>query len=542
MGAAGPSPAARIYGGTAGGAGVNAIDALMRGEDPVAGAAIGAAGGFAGPTIGEGLGNASRFGLNRWAGSGMPIARAGRYGVDLLTQRGIADYSAAEIAQMRATAGPHAMLGDVTPGLRDITQGVAGTQSEGRDIVRRAYEQRHLAGPGRLDDILNRHIGPSNNIVDYVHLLEQEQARLSTPLYNQFRKTPVPFTPELEALLPRLRSARAFTLAKEIAEVRGTNWTQTLHSFNPQTGKANPSVTYPTTESWDLIKRGLDRRIDTAYRAGDNTMGRELVALKRDLISAIDKSPAGNVYRQARETFADHQHLIDQVRAGSDTLHTGRRGTTADELREEWRGLSTPERAARLVGVRAALHEDMSLGGTSAARTTGDSGLLSPRNREKLGIMMGQPQADAMIRELEQEQFLRSRLPYVMENPNTGASNVTRSEATRMFTSPEPPTWELTRPSTYPMVGRLMPMNVLHDVMVAGRARAAPGLAPILTSTGPELDENLRDMIRSRARTNASAGASRLLDRTVASGVAGPATSVYRRKTENDRKSAEERR
>jgi hypothetical protein len=32
-----------------------------------------------------------------------------------------------------------------------------------------------------------------------------------------------------------------------------------------------------------------------------------------------------------------------------------------------------------------------------------------------------------------------------MENPNTGASTVSRGEATSMFTSPEPPTWELTR-------------------------------------------------------------------------------------------------
>jgi hypothetical protein len=39
-------------------------------------------------------------------------------------------------------------LGDLTPGLRDITKGVAAVQGPGKDEVQRAYEQRFAGSRG----------------------------------------------------------------------------------------------------------------------------------------------------------------------------------------------------------------------------------------------------------------------------------------------------------------------------------------------------------------------------------------------------------
>jgi hypothetical protein len=106
-------------------------------------------------------------------------------------------------------------------------------------------------------------------------------------------------------------------------------------------------------------KRGLDRRIDQAYSSGDKTLSRHLIDLRSDLISEIEKSDAGNVWRQARAEFADRSALIDQIDRGRDTFLGSRSGLSVDELRGELQGLSSPELAARIQGARAAINDAM---------------------------------------------------------------------------------------------------------------------------------------------------------------------------------------
>lgn len=528
LGMAGPTTAARIYGGTAGGLGIGAADSALRGEDPIAGGTVGAVGGFAGPTLGEGAHVLTRGAIGRaTAPRTGPLANVTSHGLDLLTGRGLGDLTPAELQAARTMAGPHGFLGDLTPGLRDITQGVAAVQGPGKDEVQRAYEQRFAGSRGRLDDVLTRHFGPTNNIVDYKNFLTETRKAAADPLYEQWRTTQVHPTQELKDLIPRLESAGAFKAAEELAGIRGTNINRNF--FTP-----GPQKAFPTTETWDLVKQGLDRRIDAAYSSSDKTLARHLVQLKGEMIGEIEKTPAGMIWRQARQEFGDRSALMDQMDAGRDTFLGGRAGTSVNELREELRHLSGPERAARIIGLRSALSEDMGATMTGDAKVGGK--LLAPNNQNKIRLLLGDQRGGGLVQELEQERFLRERYPHVVGNPNTGASAVGRGETANLFRAPEALPWELTRPSTYPVVGRLMPQNVLHDLMVAGRARSAPALAPLLTTPeGPAMDNLLQEILRQRSRAAGATRAGAAADRLTAATVAGPASSTYRRYYENQK-------
>jgi len=52
-----------------------------------------------------------------------------------------------------------------------------------------------------------------------------------------------------------------------------------------------------------------------------------------------------------------------------------------------------------------------------------------------------------------------------------------------------------------PLLREISPQNALHDLLVSGRARAAPELAPLLTTReGPALDNLLQELLRQRSR------------------------------------------
>jgi hypothetical protein len=112
-----------MYGGALGGAAVNVADAVLRAQDPIAGAVIGGVGGFLGPVIGEGAG-----GITRAAGNAVPaqgaLAGVNRIGRDMLVNA-LQGETPASLAASRTRAGPAGFVADVNTGLTDLAGGIA---------------------------------------------------------------------------------------------------------------------------------------------------------------------------------------------------------------------------------------------------------------------------------------------------------------------------------------------------------------------------------------------------------------------------------
>lgn len=482
LGTNGSSLGLRALTAAAGQGAIGGADAGLRGDNPLLGAGIGAAGGFGGTIAGDvaqkTFGSALKY-IRPAQGElkGMhPVT------VDKLVY-GLQGENPATIASAMDRIGPHGMVGDLNHGMTDIAIGLSHDAGPGRGVVRSAYQARADQQGARIEGALDSAMGPARNLVQDTNMLTEARKAAADPLYEKFRTTQIPPTQQLTDLIPRLKAAGGFTEAEKLAGIKGIPLTEDVFS-------SAEKGAYPTTEAWDLVKRGLDSQIESAYGAGNKTRAAALTGLKGELLEAIDKSPAGAVYKEARNAFAEKSHLIDQLNAGKDTFLGGRSGLSVDELREELKGLSTPERLARQQGLRAAAHE--ALGATANGDTKIRNQMLAPNNQEKIRLVMGDKnRADELIKTLQQEKHIGDKTQAVIggsqTSGNTGARENLRAPTV------EPWGFDLTKPATW------LPPSLRDEFSYAGirqgsinanYEKAKGQLADVMTRrNGPDLPQ-----------------------------------------------------
>ena len=527
MGLRGPSMALRALGGGLGQGAIGGTDAALRGDSALTGAGIGTAGGVLGPMAGEAVGAGGNALANYvWPRQG-PLKAVDPINVNRLINA-ISGENDQTLNAASQRVGPHGFIGDLNQGLTDLTGATAVTPGTGKAMVRSAYQNRADAQGPRIENALTRALGPKLDQVQLANMTTEARKAAADPLYDQWRQMEVHPTQAIKDLIPRLREAKAFGMAKELAGISGESINQNFFTGGPQ--KA-----FPTTQSWDYIKQALDRRISQAYnKEGGGPLARALVGLKHDMIDEIRKTPAGKIWDQARSTFADHSALLDQMAAGRDTFLGGRSGTTVDELRHEIQTLSVPEMVARRQGLRAAAQE--ALGQTETGDTRLRTLMLAPNNQEKIRLMMGNPaQAEELINSLKSEKHLSEKAMDVLGNNATGASNVGRAERKNML-MPEPAKeWglDLQKPATW------VPRSIRDQFSLAGMINAHRGaahsaaneqLAHILTlpNNAHSLDL-LRALRNEAARQSQNYGRSKAANELLTGAIAGPGTSIARR-------------
>jgi hypothetical protein len=523
LGLTGPSLGIRTVAGAGGQGGIAATDAMMRGNDVVPQAAMGAAGGAAGPLAGTALEHAGNLvSTHLWPKKG-PLKGFSPLTVNRLTGA-LEGETQASIADAKNRMGPAGFLGDLNQGMTDLAGGVADIPGIGKTIVRSAYGDRMKDQINRLKVVLDRTMGPERNIPLEMENITKTAKATYDPLYEKFRSMAIIPTPELKSLVPRLEESHAFTLANELAGITGKP------KIKPDVFKTD-GVT--TSENWDLIKRGLDRRINQAYKQeGGDTLAKALTGLKHEMIDEIEKTPAGKVWADARNKFATKESMLEEIQNGVDTFIGGRNATTKDELREELKRLSTPEKLARQVGLRSAIGEAIgkSLTGDTRARNL----LLAPNNQEKIRLIVNDPAlAEHLIASLKQEHYLGDKSLDVLGNLATGASASART-ARRDALMPEPTKsdWDLMKPMTY------IPPSIREQFTIAGMANALKGsraaksqreLAEVLTMPNNPTMSDLVDALRNEGARQAKVSNRLGTAGAVTTGVvSGPATSVLR--------------
>ena len=476
-----PGFGGQFWSGVGGGAGINALDAGMRGHDPSTGAIIGGATGMMSPVLTSAFDAGGRFLYNQF----------GRIPDALRQFNPVAREHLSEAMRggMNDPVGPHSFFGEATPGLTKIAQGISfGEDANASAVVRNAYHQRAAERPDRVNGYLDAAFGPRRNIVDDARLITEERARAADPLYEQWRTMQVHPTQGLKDLIPRLEKAGAFNMAEEISGVSGR---EMYRNFFTTGARKN----YPTAEGWDMVKRGLDRRIDQLLRSeGGGELARELLRLKGEMLSEIRRTPAGAVWDQARDAFASRSTILDQLEAGRDTFVGGRHGTSVDELREELRHLSRPELMARINSARDVVSEAM--GETGRGVTTTIDKLLAPNGRAKLELLLGRGRAHDMIAMLEHERQMGSTAEGKFRQVVGGSQTTSNTEAVNALKAPDVGDfWDFQfgRPSTYvPGVRQLA--HTLNPTTVAQAARdqryreAIAELAPrlVMPNTSPQ--------------------------------------------------------
>jgi hypothetical protein len=527
FGIEGPTLASRLIQGGVTGAGLGASDAALRGENAGTGALFGGVGGAAGPLLGGIAQGTGGFIANHlWPRQG-PLQGLNGTAISKL-MGGIEGETPASIAAGRERAGPAGFLADIAPGLTDIAGGIADTPGPGKTMIREAYRNRAAAQGNRIDNALTQATGqPATNIEDFKNFWTESRKAAADPLYEQFRTMQVHPTQALKDMIPRLQKSGAFDMANELAGINGDSINQNFFTGGPQ--KA-----YPTTQTWDYVKRGLDRRIDQAYTSNDKTLASSLLNLKHDMINEIGKTPAGQVWNQARTEFADRSAILNQIDAGKDTLLGSRSGLSVDELRDELKGLKGPELAARVVGMRNAANEAM--GETIRGDSTLRNKILAPNNQAKMKLLLGDDKATDLIKSLKSEQFLADQGGNVIGNQNTGASAPARTARKEALQPSELPHWNpnFTEPlSLVPPQLRegFRPTNLIDAWRGRSHSAAIDQLAPLLlTKEGPSLQTLVDAMHAEQARRTAISNRGSLTGNALSNLVALPGTTTARRR------------
>jgi hypothetical protein len=512
----------RMYAGAAGGAAFNALDATLRGQDPTTAAIIGGIGGFLGPAVGEGAAGVARTAGNAVVPKG-PLAGINRAGVNMLTNA-LEGETPASLAAARARMGPAGFVADTNTGLTDLAGGIADIPGGGKEVLREAYRTRAAEAGQRIDAAVTKAMGPPVNVVESEKNLTEARKAAADPLYQQWRDTQVQPTSELKSLMPRLEAAGAFDQAERLSGISGEPMNRKFFTGGPQ-------KEFPTTQSWDYVKRGLDSKIDQAYAAGDKTLARSLVGLKGELVDEIEKTPAGDVWRRARQAFAEKSALIDQLAAGRDTFIGGRAGTTPDELREELRGLSQPELQARIQGARSAISDAMgdSIHGDNRLRDR----LLASNNQAKLKMLIGNKPADELIASLQSERFLTAQ----DQNVRGGSQTTPKKERVNALMPSELPEYNpsLSQPLSWiPPSAReaLRPTTIIEGSRAAQHEAARNALAPILVAPGQAVPNFLRAVLDEATRRAVVAQRAAKVGGAASALTGGAAPYIIRRETE----------
>lgn len=530
LGMTGTSLGSRIYQGAGGGGVIAGLDAALRGEDPEnigKQTLFGIAGGAAGPIAGDAVARATSGLLNNAYPRPGPLGDVNRVAREMLSGA-LEGETPASLQAARERMGQRGYLADVNPAMTDLAGGIADTPGPGKQVIREAYRQRAAGQFDAIEGHLSRAMGPPTNIVDHTRFLTEARKAAADPLYQQFRSSQIKPTPEIDALIPRLEAAGAFDQAEKLAGITGDNVNRTIFKSGVTQLNTGTATQFPTAQSWDYVKRGLDAQIDKAYSAGDKTTARALVGLKHEMIGEIEKTPGGQVWRQARSEFADRSALIDQISAGRDTFLGSRSGLTVDELRDELRGLSGPELAARIQGMRSAASDAM--GDSLRGDTTMRNKLLARNNQSKIRLMIGDDRGNELIRSLEQERHLSAQ----DQNVRGGSQTTPKKERVDALAPQPTAAWNpnITSPlSLIPpsWIDAIRPSTILEGSRADRHANALRQMAPILTTErGPGFDALISDLMREQAIAQRSAMVGGRLGRGTTGAVTGVASPEER--------------
>lgn len=525
LGGYGPTLGSKMITGGLGNAGIASTDAALRSQDvgdaAKIGFGLGAAAPVAGAAVERGIGGIANY---LWPRKGV-FKDVNPVNVNRLSQA-VEGETPASLQSGLDRAGPTAVLGDINPRMTDLMGGLADTPGPQKAIIRQSIVDRAAGQRDRITGLLDENLGRRFDPVQVRNMITEERAQAADPLYQQFRETRIHPTDEVKALIPRLQKAGAFKRAQELSNITG-------EPINMKFFTGGPQKEFPTAQTWDYVKQGLDRRISEAYDKGDKTIARALVKLRKDVVSAVEKAPGGGVWKKARSTFADYSNILDQLNAGRDTFLGGRNAITAAELREELESMGHPELMARIAGAREAMDEAM--GATLRGDSTLRNQLLSPNNRAKIKLLLGDSKGDKVIRGLEQESFIADQTGNVIGNMNTGASAPMRSERVKNLQAPVGEPWGLdfSKPVTYlpPSLRRqLTPMGLINAWRGQQYAAANQELANLLlTQRGDRMNDLVKAMMdegNRRAMISSRAGA---VGNRLTNVLSAPAITTYRR-------------
>ena len=318
-------------------------------------------------------------------------------------------------AQALRRAGADSMLADASPVLRDyldaaIQLGGAQARRQGRQVIEARASQASENFQRYMDDTLGVPEG-REAIGARIRLATAEERDQA---YNAAYDQPIDYSTDtgrrIENLLTRIGrfAPNAVTTANRLLAAEDATSRQIMADI-----AEDGTVRFrqlPDVRQIDYIRRGLadvaQSQEGQGALGGQTQIGAAAQRLSRELRDAVGESVPE--YQNALRVAANAIEEINAGRAGYDALSTR---VTREDLRNQLRNISEPERIAAQLGLRNAIEDQLSRVSRIASDPNRDaremrkaSDLLTSRLFEsKLEMIMGQGPARQFMNQLDQE-------------------------------------------------------------------------------------------------------------------------------------------
>jgi hypothetical protein len=340
-----------------------------------AGATIGAAAPVAGRVAGattRGIQNIVRGGEEGF--SGAALRRVGR-----AMQR--PQVAGQDIQAYLRSLGPEGTIADIAGSPRSMAQGLATMQGEGADVLRRQLEQRAGGAGERVERVMSERIGPAIAASEERAAQAMRKSSELGPMYDAAMQSDIKFD------ISALRSGLVMMADDAAANVRSG-----LNAVLRDLGKEGPV----SASKLHNARSALGDAITSARIAGQNNKVRQLMPILDDMDRRLDEIPN---YATARAGYAESSQIERAVDNGRTVFAGGPTSALPPaQLKAMLDKMKPLERDAYVKGAREYIAALMGTSRSDAA--TAWQQFDKSWNREKLQLLLGKPDADAVIQRL----------------------------------------------------------------------------------------------------------------------------------------------
>ncbi len=350
------------------------------------------------------------------AGAGGPLAGVSEDTKQFLRDQLRKQYTPHSLDARLEEMSAHQFLGELDENTEALMGGAASGEGPGKVEVIQSEKQRHAEAPERVSSEFDRAFGPAENLATLERMEKAAQKQASDPLYQAFRDTVITPSPEIDALMPRLRASGAMqaankAMAEEGAEAsRGFLTNETPPEIHP----------VPTAQAFQHAKEFLDDKIESSLRNGENKAAHRYIGLRNDLLDALDNHPnIGDAWRKARETYASFADLKTAREMGRNILNNK---IHPDEVPYAIERYSDAQMRALRIGLRGEL--ETQLGGKELLQKAMIDKLLSPNNAKKIRSVIDREKADNLIAAIRHEGQMHGASTRIYGGSQTAPRNV----------------------------------------------------------------------------------------------------------------------
>jgi hypothetical protein len=459
-----------------------------------AGATIGAAAPVAGRVAGattRGIQNIVRGGEEGF--SGAALRRVGR-----AMQR--PQVAGQDIQAYLRSLGPEGTIADIAGSPRSMAQGLATMQGEGADVLRRQLEQRAGGAGERVERVMSERIGPAIAASEERAAQAMRKSSELGPMYDAAMQSDIKFD------ISALRSGLVMMADDAAANVRSG-----LNAVLRDLGKEGPV----SASKLHNARSALGDAITSARIAGQNNKVRQLMPILDEMDRRLDEIPN---YATARAGYAESSQIERAVDNGRSVFAGGPTSALSPEdLKAMLDKMKPLERDAYVKGAREYIAALMGTSRSDAASAWQQ--FDKSWNREKLQLLLGKPDADAVTQRLFAEKEFSGTRGDVL----AGSQTAFREEAAESLADIREPD-SMRKPSPVARAYQGMfadPVNRMIDEVLYGAKRSNLNreIGELLSMQGVDRDRLVPVLLQEAKRLQDPTRAQQITDALVTFGL-----------------------